>query len=36
MTLHPLMFAIFGLSLDTIFSTQGIMVLLLMAYGGAM
>ncbi|MEM6503418.1 MAG: glyoxalase-like domain protein [Cyanobacteria bacterium P01_C01_bin.89] len=28
--------ALFGLPLDTLFSTQGIMVLLLMAYGGAM
>ncbi|HEY9689016.1 MAG TPA: glyoxalase-like domain protein [Coleofasciculaceae cyanobacterium] len=34
--MHPLLFALFGLSLDTVFSTQGIMVLLLMAYGGAL
>lgn len=34
--MHPLLFALFGLSLDTVFSTQGVMVLLLMAYGGAL
>ncbi|TAD79735.1 MAG: glyoxalase-like domain protein [Oscillatoriales cyanobacterium] len=32
----PALFALFGLPMDTVFSTQGIMVLLLMAYGGAL
>ena len=31
----PALFALFGLPMDTVFSTQGIMVLLLMAMIGA-